>query len=120
LIHVLGSGVDVRFDQPDVTNIELPSSLSDLSRHWCRESGWTASRSDDYAYVVSPRGLAFIPADFTDYRASWTQYGHALQIPRDAHQRPLTADLLQTAQRELAKAHHRFDDAEDRLDRLLA
>ena len=27
--------------------------------------------------------------------AIWAQYGHAFQIPREAHQRPLTANLAQ-------------------------
>jgi len=27
----------------------------------------------------------------------WTQYGHALQIPRQADQRPFVADVVQSA-----------------------
>ena len=57
---------------------------------------------------------------FSSFSLLWAQFGHALQVPRQADQRPLARDLLQTAQRELAKTHDRLDDAEDRLDGLLA
>jgi hypothetical protein len=66
-----------------------------------------------------PGFLAF-PRDFPSFSLLWTQYGQALQIPGEANQRPLAGDLLQAAQGEAAKAHHRLDDPEDRLDRLLA
>jgi hypothetical protein len=36
-----------------------------------------------------------------------------LHIPGEANQTPFAAHLLQTAHRELAKAHHRLNDAED-------
>src|SRR5665647_2676550 len=49
----------------------------------------------------------------------WTQYGHALDIPGQANQIPFAGDFAQTAHRELPETHHRFDDAKDRLDRLL-
>jgi len=39
---------------------------------------------------------------------------------RVAGVRPSVSDLLEPAQQELAKAHHRFDDPEDRLHRRLA
>ena len=48
------------------------------------------------------------------------QYGHALQMPRGANQRPLASGLPQATHRELSKAHHGFDDAEDGFDGLLA
>ena len=50
----------------------------------------------------------------------WTQYGHALQIPRQTNQRPFVLDVLQSAQQELAESHHRLDDAEHGFDGLLA
>lgn len=49
-----------------------------------------------------------------------TQYSHALEIPGQTNQRPLTRDLAQPPQRELAKPHHRLDDAKHRLHRLFA
>ena len=65
-------------------------------------------------------GFRAFPRDFPSFSLLWAQYGQALQIPGEANQRPLAGDLLQAAQGEAAKAHHRFDDPEDRLDRLLA
>jgi hypothetical protein len=44
----------------------------------------------------------------------------ALQISREAHQRPFVLAILQTAQQKLAEAHHRLDDAKHRFDWLLS
>ncbi len=43
-----------------------------------------------------------------------------LDVVRPAHEPPLAADLLDAAQQEPAEAHHALDNAEHRLDRLLA
>src|ERR1039458_8039105 len=48
------------------------------------------------------------------------QREHALEIPAHGHQAPLALDVLEASQEKWAKSHHRFDDAEDRLGRLLA
>jgi hypothetical protein len=89
------------------------SSLSDYpSAKSARFTMW--DKKPDF-----PGFLAF-PRDFPSFSLLWTQYGQALQIPGEANQRPLAGDLLQAAQGEAAKAHHRLDDPEDRLDRLLA
>ena len=45
---------------------------------------------------------------------------HSLQIPAHRHQAPLPASVFQSSQLKLSKSHHRFDDPEDRLRRLLA
>src|SRR5918912_1529900 len=43
-----------------------------------------------------------------------------LQIERQTDQTPLARGYLLAAQRELAEAHHLFDDADHRLDRAFA
>lgn len=49
-----------------------------------------------------------------------TQYGHALEVPRQANQGPFGAHIIEAAQQELTEAHHRFDDSEHRLHGLFA
>src|SRR3990172_9794390 len=48
------------------------------------------------------------------------QYRHSLDIPCHRDQRPLALHGRQATQQELPEAHHRLDDAEYRLHRLLA
>src|SRR3972149_5932299 len=48
------------------------------------------------------------------------QYRHSLDIPCHRDQRPLALHGRQATQQELPEAHHRLDDAEYRLPRLLA
>src|SRR3972149_8841756 len=48
------------------------------------------------------------------------QYRHSLDIPCHRDQRPLALHGRQAPQQELPEAHHRLDDAEYRLHRLLA
>src|SRR6266545_622245 len=45
---------------------------------------------------------------------------HSLHVPRHGDEAPLTLDIVEAAQKELAKAHHRLDDPEHRLRNLLA
>src|SRR5450759_5812441 len=47
------------------------------------------------------------------------QYRHSLDIPCHRDQRPLALHGRQATQQELPEAHHRLDDAEYRLHRLL-
>src|ERR1700690_2863823 len=49
-----------------------------------------------------------------------TQYGHALDIPSEASERPFVRHLVESPQQKLTEAHHQLDDAEHQLDRLLA
>jgi len=51
---------------------------------------------------------------------SCSQYRHSFDIPSHRYQRPLPTHRLKTAQQELPEVHHRLDDAEHRLDCLLA
>src|SRR6202049_5400906 len=67
------------------------------------------------------------------WRAAWAVFGrttalrsavaerkHSLEVPGHGDKAPLAANLVETAQQELAKAHHRFDDAEHRFGGLFA
>ena len=45
---------------------------------------------------------------------------HPLHVPRHGNEGPLTLDIFEPTQQELAEAHHRFDDPEHRLRDLLA
>src|SRR5712671_6625798 len=45
---------------------------------------------------------------------------HPLHVPRHGDEGPLTLDIFEPTQQELAEAHHRFDDPEHRLRDLLA
>ena len=42
------------------------------------------------------------------------QSKHPLQVPGHGHEVPLTADMIEPAQQELAESQHGFDDAEHR------
>ena len=59
----------------------------------------------------SPRVGSFLPSD-GDLQAM-----QPLQVPADAHQRPLVLHRLQTSQQELAEPEHGLDDPEGRLHR---
>ena len=39
---------------------------------------------------------------------------HALQVPGQGHKVPLTADVIEPTQQELAESQHGLDDTEDR------
>ncbi len=45
---------------------------------------------------------------------------HPLQVPGHGHEVPLTANMIETAQQELAESQHGLDDAEDRFRNVLA
>jgi hypothetical protein len=45
---------------------------------------------------------------------------HPLHVPRHGDEGPLTSDIFEPTQQELAEAHHRFDDPEHRLRDLVA
>jgi hypothetical protein len=45
---------------------------------------------------------------------------HPLHVPRRGDEGPLTLDIFEPTQQELAEAHRRFDDPEHRLRDLLA
>ena len=45
---------------------------------------------------------------------------HPLHVPRHGDEGPLTLDIFEPTQQELAEAHRRFDDPEHRLRDLLA
>ncbi len=45
---------------------------------------------------------------------------HPLQVPGHGDEAPFAARALEAAQQELARAQHRFHDAEHRLGRVLA
>src|ERR1035437_1338400 len=47
-------------------------------------------------------------------------YRHPFDVPCHRDQRPLPSHRCQATQQELPEAHHRLDDAEHRLPRLLA
>src|SRR5450759_750093 len=51
---------------------------------------------------------------------SCSQHRHSFDVPSHRDQRPLPTHRLKTPQQELPEVHHRLDDAEHRLDRLLA
>ena len=51
---------------------------------------------------------------------SGSQHRHSFDVPSHHHQRPLPTHRLKTAQQKLPEVHYRLDDAEHRLDRLLA
>ena len=53
-------------------------------------------------------------------RSRGLQGKHPLQIPAHRHQAPLAPSVCQSSQLKLSESHHRFDDPEDRLGRLLA
>ena len=94
-----------------------PSSLSDLSKVKSIESSSCLKiRPNQADFDDFCRFFSRLPHLF-DFQA---QYGHALDIPGQTNQIPLPRDLLQTAQGELAKPHHRLDDPEDWLNRLFA
>ena len=87
----------------------------------CRTDRRPGRRVSPYA-TKKPNFVGFqaFPRVFPSFSLLQAQYGQALQIPRHTNQRPLAGDLVQTAQREAAKAHHRLDDPEHRFDGLLA
>ena len=45
---------------------------------------------------------------------------HPLQVPGHGHEVPLTADMIEPAQQELAESQHGLDDAEDRFRNVFA
>src|SRR3990172_11018268 len=47
-------------------------------------------------------------------------YRHPFDVPCHGYQRPLASHRCQATQQELPETHHRLDDAEHRLHRLLA
>ena len=68
-------------------------------------------------------GLGSGPVGLRRWAAPWSGGGedeHPPHVPGQGDQVPLAFGLGEAAQGELAKAHHRFDDAEHRLRRLLA
>src|SRR3954449_5147630 len=64
---------------------------------------------------LQPRPNAVIPA-------SWgrDQGKHPLQVPGHGHEVPLTADMIEPAQQELAESQHGLDDTEDRFRNVFA
>src|SRR5512136_3456775 len=48
------------------------------------------------------------------------QHEHSLDVPGHGDEAPFAAHGFEAAERKLAEAHHRFDDPEHRLGRLLA
>src|SRR6516165_12359656 len=78
----------------------------------CHASLWRLRTR--YGY---PRGmdaiLASIPQSRGAPRAEGASGGrqgvHSLHVPRHGDEAPLTLDIVEAAQKELAKAHHRFD-----------
>jgi len=76
-----------------------------------------AQTGSSAATFVETNGFPAVSGPLDGFRA---QHGHAFEVPRQAHQRPFVAHVLQPAQQELAELHHRLDDAEHRLHRLLA
>src|ERR1700686_725716 len=53
-------------------------------------------------------------------RSAEAERVHPLDVPSHGDEAPLAADTIEPAQQKLTESHHRFDDAEPRLGRLLA
>ena len=107
-----------------IVRLMNPQSLEDVGIGLlaaCRTDRRPGRRVSPYA-TKKPNFVGFqaFPRVFPSFSLLQAQYGQALQIPRHTNQRPLAGDLVQTAQREAAKAHHRLDDPEHRFDGLLA
>src|SRR5882757_10240183 len=90
-----------------------------------------ASRTVVTGGLVSagPEGRRLLPRAFDRHEgclarraaASGGRQGvHSLHVPRHGDEAPLTLDIVQPTQQELAEAHHRFDDPEHWFRGLLA
>src|SRR5450759_190377 len=53
-------------------------------------------------------------------RSAGAERKHPLHVPGHCNEAPLTADVVEPAQQELAESHHGFDDSEHRFRGLFA